>query len=521
LSRRKQQKYFLTKGRNYEETKGWKFFIGDSMTKTDDRQHRSILQRIARRVMIERGLLPDFSAQAIAELNGIHGAVTKVEGSTRDFRNLAWCSIDNDDSRDLDQLTVAELVPGGAVKIRVAIADVDAVVKKQSALDDHAKHNTTSVYTTAQIFPMLPEKLSTDLTSLNFESDRLAIVIEIVIAGDGSLQTSEIYRATVRNHAKLAYNSVAGWLEGSGPMPQAIGTVSGLDENLRLQYRIAQKLKFLRHEHGSLHLQTIEARPIFDGNEIKDLEAEKRNCAKEIIEDFMIAANGVTARYLAAKKLPSLRRVVRTPKRWDRIVELALERGFTLPKEPDSKALDEFLVSVKSADPLRFPDLSLSVIKLLGSGEYVVELPGGSSAGHFGLAIKDYSHSTAPNRRYPDLIMQRLVKAAMAEGSMPYTTEELETLANHCTENEDAAKKVERQVGKSAAAIVLESRINQRFDAIVTGASIKGTWVRLLHPPIEGRLVSGFEGLDVGHRLRVQLLRTDVERGYIDFKKVE
>ena len=491
------------------------------MTNTDDRQHRSILQRIARRVMIERGLLPDFSVQAIAELNGIHGAVTKVEESTRDLRSLAWCSIDNDDSRDLDQLTVAETIPEGAVKILVAIADVETVVKKQSALDDHAKHNTTSVYTAAQIFPMLPEKLSTDLTSLNFESDRLAVVVEMVIAGDGSLQSSDIYSATVRNHAKLAYNSVAGWLEGSGPMPQAIGTVNSLDENLRLQDRTARKLKSLRHEHGALDLETIEARPVFDGDEIKDLEADRRNCAKDIIEDFMITANGVTARYLAAKKFPSLRRVVRTPKRWGRIIELALEHGFTLPEEPDSKALDKFLISAKSTDPLRFPDLSLSIIKLLGSGEYVVELPGGSSAGHFGLAIKDYAHSTAPNRRYPDLITQRLLKSTMVKGSMPYAIDELVELAKHCTEMEDAAKKVERQVEKSAAAMVLESRINQWFDAIVTGASAKGTWVRLLHPPIEGRLVSNFEGLDVGHRCRVQLLHTDVERGYIDFKKVE
>jgi len=491
------------------------------MTNTNDRQHRSILQRIARRAMIERGLLPDFSAQAIDELNAIHGAATNVEKSTRDFRNLAWCSIDNDDSRDLDQLTTAEAMPDGAVKILVAVADVEAVVKMQSALDDHAKHNTTSVYTAAQIFPMLPEKLSNDLTSLNLESDRLAIVVEMVVAGDGSLQSSDIYRATVRNRAKLAYNSVAGWLEGSGPMPQAIGTVNGLDENLRLQDRVARELKSLRHEHGALDLETIETRPVFEGEEIKDLETEKRNCAKDIIEDFMITANGVTARYLAAQKLPSLRRVVRTPKRWDRIIELALEHGFTLPKEPDSKALDEFLISAKSADPVRFPDLSLSIIKLLGAGEYAVELPGGSSAGHFGLAVKDYAHSTAPNRRFPDLITQRLLKAAMAKENMPYTNDELETLAKHCTENEDAAKKVERQVEKSAAAIVLESRINERFDAIVTGASAKGTWVRLLHPPVEGRLVSGFEGMDVGHRLRVQLVHTDVDRGYIDFKKVE
>ena len=490
------------------------------MMDAEDKQHRSILQRIARRAMMERGLLPDFSAEAINELDGIQGPATNVSTGTRDLRNLVWCSIDNDDSRDLDQLSVAEAMPEGMVKILVAVADVEAIVKSQSAIDDHAKHNTTSVYTAAQVFPMLPEKLSTDLTSLNYESDRLALVVEMVFAGDGSLQSSDIYRSTVRNHAKLAYNSVAGWLEGNGPMPEDIGIVKGLEENLRLQDRAAKKLKSLRHQHGALDLETIEANPVFDGDEIKDLKGERRNEAKDIIEDFMISANGVTARYLAAKNLPSIRRVVRTPKRWDRIVELALEQGFTLPKEPDSKALDEFLISRKAADPLRFPDVSLSVIKLLGAGEYVVESPGGSSAGHFGLAVKDYAHSTAPNRRYPDLITQRLLKSAIAGSPIPYTTDELETLAKHCTTNEDAAKKVERQVTKSAAAILLESRIGETFDAIVTGASSKGTWVRLLHPPVEGRLMSGFEGADVGHRLRVQLQRTDVERGYIDFKLV-
>ena len=411
-------------------------------------------------------------------------------------------------------------MPSGAVKILVAIADVDAIVKKQSALDDHARQNTTSVYTVAETFPMLPEKLSTDLTSLNYESDRLAVVIEMVFAADGSLQGSDLYGATVRNRAKLAYNSVAGWLEGNGPMPQGIGTVGGLDENLRLQDRVAQKLKTVRHAHGALDLETIEARPVFVGDELKDLETDQQNRAKDLIADFMIAANGVAARYLASKKFPSLRRVVRTPKRWDRIIELAAERGSTLPKEPDSKALEQFLVSAKAADPLGFPDLSLSVIKLLGSGEYVVQLPGDSAAGHFGLAVKDYAHSTAPNRRYPDLITQRLLKAAMAGGPLPYDNDELEALAQHCTEEEDAAKKVERQVRKSAAAMLLESRIGEQFDAIVTGASDKGTWVRILHPPIEGRLEHGFEGVDVGHRLRVQLIRTDVERGYIDFKRV-
>jgi VacB/RNase II family 3'-5' exoribonuclease len=487
---------------------------------TNDGQNRPRLRAIARRVMRERGLFPDWSPQAIAELNGILGPATRADEATRDLRSLLWCSIDNDDSRDLDQLTVAEAMPDGATRILVAIADVDAVVKNGSALDDHARQNTTSVYTVAETFPMLPERLSTDLTSLNPESDRIAVVVEMVLAGDGALRSSDLYGALVRNRAKLAYNSVAAWLEGTGAMPQGIGTVRLLDENLRLQDAAAQKLKALRHLHGALSLETIEARPVFDGDELKDLETEQSNRAKGIIEDFMIAANGVTARYLASKGLPSLRRVVRTPKRWDRITELAAERGSTLPKEPDAKALEGFLVAARAADPLRFPDLSLSVIKLLGAGEYVVQLPGSSAAGHFGLAVKDYAHSTAPNRRYPDLITQRLLKAAMARGPRPYADDELQALAKHCTEEEDAAKKVERQVTKSAAAMLLESRIGEQFDSFVTGASEKGTWVRLLHPPVEGRLESGSAGLEVGHRLRVKLVSTDVERGYIDFKKV-
>jgi len=490
------------------------------MTIKDGGQHRSILRAIARRAMLERGLVPDFPVQALAELDEIRGPATRTEASTRDLRNLPWCSIDNDDSRDLDQLTVAEATADGGVKVLVAVADVDAVVKKQSALDDHAQRNTTSVYTVAETFPMLPEKLSTDLTSLNGESDRLAIVIEMVVAGDGSLQSSDLYGATVRNRARLAYNSVAGWLEGGGPMPQGIGAVGGLDENLRLQDRVAQKLKALRHRHGALGLETIEARPVFEGDQLKDLEADKKNRAKDIIEDFMIAANGVAARYLASRMFPSMRRVVRIPKRWDRIIELAAERGSRLPREPDSQALEQFLESAKAADPLRFPDLSLSVIKLMGAGEYVVESPGERVAGHFGLAVKDYTHSTAPNRRYPDLITQRLLKAAMVGNSLPYENHELGSLAKHCTDEEDAATKVERQVTKSAAAILLESRIGEQFDAIVTGASDKGTWVRLLRPPVEGRLESGFEGMDVGRALRVQLVRTNVERGYIDFKRV-
>ncbi|MBL7189000.1 MAG: RNB domain-containing ribonuclease [Phycisphaerae bacterium] len=490
------------------------------MTNTDGRQNRYLLKKIARQVMMERGFFPDFSTQAIAELDGIHGPATLTEESARDLRNLLWCSIDNDDSCDLDQLTVAEAMPNGVAKVLVAIADVDAVVKKQSVLDDHARQNTTSVYTVAETFPMLPEKLSTDLTSLNYGSDRLAIVIEMVLAGDGSLQSSDLYGATVRNRAKLAYNSLAAWLDGNGPMPQEIGTVKGFEENLRLQDHLAQKLKTLRYVHGALDFETIEARPVFDGDELKDLKAEKKNRAKEIIEDFMIAANGVTARYLASKKYMSLRRVVSIPKRWDRIIELAAEQGSTLPMKPDSKALEQFLVSAKAADPLRFPDLSLSVIKLLGSGEYVVEFPDEAAPGHFGLAVKDYTHSTAPNRRFPDMITQRILKAALGGSPMPYSQDELVELATHCTQKENDAKKVERLVAKSAAAMLLSSKTGEQFDGIVTGASDKGTWVRLLHPPIEGRLESGFEGMDVGHGIRVQLVSTNVERGYIDFKRV-
>jgi VacB/RNase II family 3'-5' exoribonuclease len=486
----------------------------------NDNQHRSILQRIAHRVMIERGLLPDFSAEALAELARIQAPSTTDDEKVRDLRHLLWASIDNDDSLDLDQLTVAEALPEDMVKILVAVADVDALVRKGSAIDDHAYNNTTSVYTAATIFPMLPDKLSTNLTSLNFNEDRLSIVIEMIVNTDGSVKDSDIYRAHVCNHAKLAYNSVAEWLEG-GVAPEALAAVSGLGENLRMQDRVAQSMKVFRHVHGALDFETVEARPIFDGDTIRELNVEKRNRAKDLIEDFMIAANGVTARYLTSKKVPSLRRVVRTPKRWARIVELAREQGFDLPDTPDPEGLEKFLTKEKAANPLRFPDLSLAIIKLLGPGEYVAELPGDTrTPGHFGLAVRDYTHSTAPNRRYPDLITQRMLKSAMSQQPPPYAMDNLEALAKHCTEAEDEAKKVERQVEKSAAALLLESRIGERFDAIVTGAAPKGTWVRLLNLPVEGRLMHGFEGVDVGHRIRVQLIRTDVDRGFIDFKRV-
>ena len=483
-------------------------------------KQRFLLQQIARRAMIERGLLPDFSPEALQELTRIQERPVPDEPERQDLRDLPWASIDNDDSRDLDQLTVAETLPGGAVKIRVAVADVDGIVRKGSAIDEHARQNTTSVYTAAQIFPMLPDRLSTDLTSLNHGEDRPAIVIEMEIDPDGTLRSSDIYAAIVRNHAKLAYSSVGSWLEGEGPLPGAVAAVEGLEANLRAQDRAAQKLRAFRHEHGALDLETVEARPVFADEEIQDLAVERRNRAKELIEDFMIAANGVTARYLQGKNYPSLRRVVRTPKRWERIVEVAAQFGFSLPPRADARALEQFLARQKSADPLRFPDLSLTIIKLMGAGEYIVEFPQQAPIGHFGLAVRDYTHSTAPNRRFPDLITQRMLKAAMGGSPVPYGPEELMDLARHCTEKEDDANKVERQVGKSAAAMLLASKIGEGFDAVVTGAADKGTWVRIFHPPVEGRLVHGFEGVDVGQAVRVQLVHTDVERGHIDFKRV-
>ncbi len=480
-----------------------------------DAHQRAALQRIAHRVMLERGLEPEFSPEVKAEVAQL--AAAPIEQGLQDLRDLLWCSIDNDDSMDLDQLSVARDLPDGTRQVLVAVADVDALAGKGSPVDDHARTNTTSVYTAAEIFPMLPEKLSTDLTSLADGRDRQAVVIEIGLGADGAVAASRVYRALVRNHAKLAYDSVAEWLEGRGPAPARLAAVPGLDANLRAQDEAAQRLRELRHEHGALDLQTIETRPVFDADEIRDLKPEERNRAKDLIEDLMVAANGVTARFLAAKGLPSLRRVVRTPKRWDRIVEVAAHLGETLPPQPDAVALAGFLGRRRAADPVRFPDLSLTVVKLLGAGEYVVERPGQEAPGHFGLAVRDYTHATAPNRRFPDLVTQRLLKAALAGSPPPYSEAELAGLATHCTQQEDAANKVERQVAKSAAAMLLGGRIGQTFDGIVTGASDKGTWVRVFHPPVEGRLVHDADGPDVGHRVSVRLVHTDVERGFIDF----
>jgi len=487
---------------------------------TSNRSGREELRSIARAVMLERGLEPDFSRAVIDETDRITRAAATSGAAVRDLRGLLWASIDNDDSRDLDQLSVAEPMTDGVVKVLVAIADVDALVGRRCAIDAHASTNATSVYTAAQIFPMLPEKLSTDLTSLAEGEERLAIVIEICVAPDGTVAGSDIYRASVMNRAKLAYNGVAAWLEGTAPAPARVSAVAGMEEQLRIQDRVAQALKRLRHSHGALGLETLEVRAVFQDGTLADLRPDEKNRAKELIEDFMIAANGVTARFLEKKGLPSLRRVLHVPKRWDRIVALAAETGEQLPAAPDAAALDAFLSRRRQVDPTRFADLSLAVVKLLGAGEYTLELPGQQSEGHFGLAVRDYTHSTAPNRRFPDLIAQRLLKAALDGSASPYGNEELTALARHCTEQENNAEKVERQVRKSAAALLLAPRLGARFEGIVTGASDKGTWVRISGPAAEGRVVRGYRGLDVGERVRVELVHTDVSRGFIDFAVV-
>ncbi len=477
---------------------------------------RATLAAIARRAMTERGMEPEFPAAVQQELASIAGPAAATS-EVRDLRDRLWSSIDNDDSHDLDQLTVAEPLAGGRVKILVAVADVDALVRRGSALDGHAACNTTSVYTPAAIFPMLPMVLSTNLTSLNEDQDRVAIVADMVFEADGSLVASELYRALVHNHGKLAYRSIAAWLDARGAAPRRVAESSELDANLRLQDTVAQKLADGRRHHGALSLETNETRAVFKGDVLSNLDLDPKDRAKQLIEDFMVAANGVTATYLAAKGFPSLRRVLRSPKRWDRIAELAAGLGDRLPDEADAAALESFLERRRKADPEKFPDLSLAVVKLLGRSEYALDLPGGEPPGHFGLAVRDYTHSTAPNRRFPDLITQRLVKVAMAGAPLPYTIPELTELAKHCTEREDAATKVERRVRKSAEALLLSDRIGERFDSVVTGASPKGTWVRIFQPPIEGKLAQGFQGLDVGDRVHVKLVHTDVERGFIDF----
>jgi VacB/RNase II family 3'-5' exoribonuclease len=484
----------------------------------DPHSNRGTLQFIAHQAMIDHGLEPEFPPAALEQARTAEPA---SGGGLRDLRGLLWSSIDNDDSMDLDQIEVAERLPDGAVKILIGIADVDALVPRGSPVDRHAEVNTTSVYVAGRVYPMLPDRLSTDLTSLGPDVDRLAVVTELTVTPRGEVLGAAFYRAQVRNRCKLAYRAVAAWLDGKAEMPRAMAAVPGVAEQVKLQDQVADALRAVRREQGALTLRTIQGHAVFDGDALRDLIPDDSDQAKALIEDFMIAANGAVARFLEAKGFATMRRVVKVPKHWERLVALAAEHGFTLPAQPDPRPLSAFLSEQQRADPVRFPDLSLAVVKLIGSGEYDVDVPGQPPPGHFGLAVRDYAHSTAPNRRFPDVVTQRLLKAAIEGRPSPYSLDELRALAEHCTAQEDEAGKVERQVGKSAAAMLLQGRTGQTFDAIVTGTSEKGTWVRITAPPVEGKVVRNEHGLEVGQQVRVRLARADVARGFIDFARVQ
>src|SRR5271166_3501800 len=478
------------------------------------------LQAIAKQVTQQRGFQPDFPPevpQQLADLKA-HPPQIAAGGDIRDLRNLLWSSIDNDTSRDLDQIEVAERASNGDVKVMVGIADVDAFVPKQSAIDQHAARETTTVYAGVRNFPMLPEELSTGKTSLLENQDCLSVVIEFVVDSAGIVKSPSVYRAVVRNKAQLQYNSTGAWLEGKSPAPPKIAASIDLQAQLKLQDEVAQKLKDQRFQHGALSLQTDELQPLMVNDQVIDVVKQQKNRATDLIEDFMVAANGVVARQL--QNVSSLRRIVRTPKNWDRIVQLAATMKEKLPAQPDSKALNDFLIRRKAADPDHFADLSLAVIKLVGPGEYVLERAGDVAPGHFGLAVQDYTHSTAPNRRFADIVTQRLIKAVLAGQPNPYSDDELSLIADNCTERGDAARKVEREMSKRLAAVAMQNRIGAIFDAIVTGATPKGTFVRVAQPHIEGLLAQGQQGVDVGDKLRVRLIRVDVQRGFIDFARV-
>lgn len=482
------------------------------------------LNALARKALIENGFAPNFppqvieAAQSLDERQIIADAV--ADSSVKDLRSLLWSSIDNASSLDLDQAEYAEKLPNGDIRLLVGIADVDAFVPKNSALDKFAAENTVSVYAGSHVYPMLPEWLSTDLTSLREGADRLAIITEIVVCLDGDVREVNIYRALLHNYAKLSYEETGAWLDGRGRIPTRVVNAEGMEAQIHLQQEAAERLRNLRRKNGTLEFETIESKPIFENGRITDLQFEPPNAARDIIENFMVTANVKMAEFLEDRNALSLRRVVENPARWNRIVELAGNFGTHLPENPDQVALSEFLARRRAADPVHFPDLSLSVIKLLGAGDYVVQEPGGEAVdGHFGLAVADYTHSTAPNRRYTDLIVQRLVKAAIAGKDASYPFEELTAIAGHCNERESAARKVERQMRKTIAASVMASRVGETFEAIVTGINAAGTFARILRPPVDGRVVKGESGVEVGEKIRVRLLAVDAPRGFIDFAR--
>jgi VacB/RNase II family 3'-5' exoribonuclease len=468
--------------------------------------------------MIEHGFQPEFPAGSDTQLASIqaHPEPPAVPGA-QDLRSLLWSSIDNDTSKDLDQIEWAEQAPDGRIRVLIGVADVDARVGRGTVLDGHAKSETTSVYTGVKVFPMLPAQLSEGITSLNENEDRMAHVIEFSVDEAGTVSDGKVYAALVRNRAQLAYNGVGVWLESSGPAPAKVAASTDLAAQLKLQDAAAQRMVGGRFQHGALDLETVETRPLMQADKAVDIVSLVKNRATSLIEEFMVAANGVVARTFEDAGVASIRRIVRVPKRWDRIVEVAQKLGTTLPAEPDSKALNDFLLAQKQKDPVHFPDLSLTVIKLMGPGEYVLVKPNEQSPGHFGLAVQDYTHSTAPNRRFPDVVTQRLMKALLAHAPQPYSEDDLNTIATHCTLMEDNARKVERDMQKRIAAVVLHPRIGQSFPAIVTGVNKYGTFVRTLDPHVDGMVVQGGKGLDVGDKVTAKLISTDPQRGFIDF----
>lgn len=473
----------------------------------------------ARQEMIHEGFQPDFAPGTDAQVAALRShPAPSVTHDIRDLRSLLWSSIDNDTSRDLDQIEVAERVNGG-VRVLVGIADVDSDVPIGSPIDDHARSQTTTVYTGVKTFPMLPVELLTGLTSLNENADRLAIVVELIVQPDGCLNGSNIYRALVRNRAQLAYNSVGAWLEGSGDAPPKVSASADLQAQLKLQDEAAQALRAQRHRLGALNFDRVEAEPVVSNGHVQDLAVRQANRATRLIEDFMIAANAVMARTLLEKGVSSIRRIVKSPERWPRIVELAARYGDKLPAQPDATALSAFLQKQKAADEVHYADLSLAVIKLMGPGEYVLSKPGDERQGHFALAVLDYTHSTAPNRRFADLVTQRLIKSAFNSHHAPYSDDDLASIARNCTLREDAARKVQRTMQKRIAAVAMHGRIGQTFDGVVTGNTPKGVFVRVLNPPVEGRLIRGEQGVDVGDKVRVTLVATDPQQGFIDFAR--
>jgi len=468
--------------------------------------------------MLEHGFQPQFPAAATAQLATIqaHAGLPDALGA-QDLRKLLWSSIDNDTSKDLDQIEWAEQLPDGRIRVLVGVADVDVRVPRGTALDSHAQSETTSVYTGVIVFPMLPAELSEGITSLNENQDRVAVVIEFCVDKEGTVSDGKAYRSLVRNQAQLAYNGVGAWLDGSGPAPAKVAASADLAAQLKLQDAAAQRMVGERFQHGALDLETLETRPVMLADQAVDIVRLDKNRATSLIEEFMVAANGVTARSFEQAGAASIRRIVRVPKRWDRIVEVAQALGTTLPAEADSKALNDFLLAQKQKDPVHFPDLSLTVIKLMGPGEYVLVKPNEPSPGHFGLAVEDYTHSTAPNRRFPDVVTQRLLKALLAKAASPYSADDLNAIATHCTLMEDNARKVERDMQKRIAAVVLAKRVGQSFPAIVTGVNKYGTFVRTLDPHVDGMVVQGGKGLDVGDKVTAKLIATDPQRGFIDF----